>query len=516
MFRIILAVFLLSWLPETLWAINYDSDTQLDFKWSEASGNPNHYNVYVCMDELVDNNGEKIYRFEGPTEKNSYTVMGEAGHSYRIKVEAVDAAGNVGPISEESDLVICQTKSSLTSHLSAGINMMAVPLKPNKDLVWKLSDLGKCIGPNLLSISCYDESIGRLVTYSPQFPLADPMDVLITAGKGYIVIMEAATDVIFEGTAWDDNVTLAKGINISSVPLCPGNEWRLNDLAEYIGSGVSYLMWYDKRISQYVSYFPPWSKDDPSNIVVKGDESYLVFMESEKEVTFTGQAWKNEDSVPSPFISSYSQPKETTPILIVEGLVKQERPDIALNMLQIKLSNRKRDQTVNSITGTVANDGRYVVTLMDFLHNNAAQVGDVLEITASDPTATYSVEPIQHIISASDIKSCLVSLDDICLRVLPKHAALLQSYPNPFNPETWIPYQLSSPSEVTILIYDIAGHLVRTLSPGNQPAGYYEKKQRAAYWNGRNEDGEKVKSGIYFYTLKAGTFQATKKFVLLK
>ena len=94
--------------------------------------------------------------------------------------------------------------------------------------------------------------------------------------------------------------------------------------------------------------------------------------------------------------------------------------------------------------------------------------------------------------------------------------ALLSNYPNPFNPETWIPYQLSDPAEVTVSIYSVNGKLVRTLELGQMPAGVYSDKGRAAYWNGQNEQGEPVASGVYFYTLTAGEFKATRKMVIRK
>ena len=93
---------------------------------------------------------------------------------------------------------------------------------------------------------------------------------------------------------------------------------------------------------------------------------------------------------------------------------------------------------------------------------------------------------------------------------------LLANYPNPFNPETWIPYQLSKPAEVTLHIYAVNGTLVRTLALGHQPAGMYHSKSRAAYWDGQNEQGEKIASGVYFYTLTAGDFTATRKMLIRK
>ena len=98
----------------------------------------------------------------------------------------------------------------------------------------------------------------------------------------------------------------------------------------------------------------------------------------------------------------------------------------------------------------------------------------------------------------------------------PKETALLPNYPNPFNPETWIPYQLAKPADVTLHIYSVNGALVRTLALGHRPAGMYHNKSRAASWDGRNEHGEPVASGVYVYTLTAGNFTATRKMLIRK
>ena len=98
----------------------------------------------------------------------------------------------------------------------------------------------------------------------------------------------------------------------------------------------------------------------------------------------------------------------------------------------------------------------------------------------------------------------------------PKETALLPNYPNPFNPETWIPYQLTEPADVSLTIYNIQGGIVRDLDLGHQRAGMYQSRTRAAYWDGRNTVGEPVASGVYFYTLKAGDFTATRKMLIRK
>ena len=100
--------------------------------------------------------------------------------------------------------------------------------------------------------------------------------------------------------------------------------------------------------------------------------------------------------------------------------------------------------------------------------------------------------------------------------VIPDNTVLLTNFPNPFNPETWIPYQLAEPSEVTLTIYDIQGRVVRRLALGHQPAGFYQSRSKAVHWDGRNQLGEKVATGVYFYTLKAGDFSATRKMLIRK
>ena len=124
----------------------------------------------------------------------------------------------------------------------------------------------------------------------------------------------------------------------------------------------------------------------------------------------------------------------------------------------------------------------------------------------------------------------LVKSDDLPLEVIPAvngapsnnnqqipdGTVFLPNYPNPFNPETWMPYQLANASDVTFTIYNMRGIVVRELALGHKSAGYYTSKNRAAYWNGRNNLGEKVAAGVYFSTLKAGDYTATRKMLIRK
>jgi len=107
-------------------------------------------------------------------------------------------------------------------------------------------------------------------------------------------------------------------------------------------------------------------------------------------------------------------------------------------------------------------------------------------------------------------------LERLLVALAPEETALLMNYPNPFNPETWIPYELAKSAEVMLHIYAVNGTLVRRLVLGHRAAGIYHSKSHAAYWDGRNVQGEKVTSGVYFYTLSAGDFEATRKMLIRK
>ena len=107
-------------------------------------------------------------------------------------------------------------------------------------------------------------------------------------------------------------------------------------------------------------------------------------------------------------------------------------------------------------------------------------------------------------------------LEQLLAAFTPQETALLPNYPNPFNPETWIPYRLAKDADVTLTIYDTTGTMVRQFDLGYQVAGVYTDRASAAYWNGRSATGEQVASGVYFYSLSAGSYSATRKMLILK
>jgi len=118
--------------------------------------------------------------------------------------------------------------------------------------------------------------------------------------------------------------------------------------------------------------------------------------------------------------------------------------------------------------------------------------------------------------NAVELKLLLRKLIALAERRIPSKTSLGQNYPNPFNPDTWIPYNLAYDASITITIYNAKGQRIRSLSLGTQLAGEYLTKDKAVSWDGRNEYGEQVGSGTYFYQLQVGDFSAIKKMILLK
>ena len=114
------------------------------------------------------------------------------------------------------------------------------------------------------------------------------------------------------------------------------------------------------------------------------------------------------------------------------------------------------------------------------------------------------------------MKRGFVVLEQLLVSLTPRRTKLLANYPNPFNPETWIPYRLAEDAFVTLTIYDGSGRVVRTLDVGHRIASAYENRSKAIYWDGRNGLGEQVASGVYFYTLTAGDYSATRKMLVVK
>ena len=224
----------------------------------------------------------------------------------------------------------------------------------------------------------------------------------------------------------------------------------------------------------------------------------------------------------APAIPTVEPSQPDTPVSEPVQLAGDLNADGVVNIQDLVLVASQFGQT-GQHTADINEDG--VVNIQDLV-----LIAGAFDTTASAPAAhSQVVEPL----TAGEVQRWLrgakqlehkdsimirgiVVLKNLLALLTPAETVLLHNYPNPFNPETWIPYQLKTPTEVRIAIYDPRGVLVRELSLGYQVAGRYTSRARAAYWDGRNTVGEPVTSGLYFYTLTAGDFSATRRMVILK
>ena len=196
--------------------------------------------------------------------------------------------------------------------------------------------------------------------------------------------------------------------------------------------------------------------------------------------------------------------------------------DGVVNILDLVLVSSRFGES-GEIEADVNADG--VVNIQDLVLVAAAIGGDAAA-PSIDPQSLAMLsaadlqqwlEEARHFVAADAISQRGIAvLEQLLSALMPKETALLANYPNPFNPETWIPYHLAESADVTLTIYAVDGKVVRTLALGHQDAGIYESKSRAAYWDGRNAVGERVASGLYFYMLTAADFAATGKMLIMK
>jgi hypothetical protein len=205
----------------------------------------------------------------------------------------------------------------------------------------------------------------------------------------------------------------------------------------------------------------------------------------------------------------------STSVLVIEGDLACEDNLSAVNDIEVTITSLHTGQTIYDTTGRTAGDGRFT-TFLNLLGDQFG-VGDAFELRVVDPSGTFSwARPIRYQLTADDVRRSRLSLNSILLNVIPDKTALMANYPNPFNPETWIPFQLSADAAVKVGIYNAAGERVRSLDLGWLPAGTYSSRMKAAHWDGRSEMGERVASGLYFYCLEAGSFAETHRMIMAK
>ena len=303
------------------------------------------------------------------------------------------------------------------------------------------------------------------------------------------------------------DVTLEPGLNMISIPLMPEVPYTAKSLAEMLEATL--IIRLDIPTQNFIAYT---TVDEGTGFSIDGGKGYIVNTPTGGMVKFTGTAWNNQSEAAddAPAAPTLSTPKNTWAFVVTSDL-----RDMATGTGYILIAKNRRTGTI--ATETITSDvKRAAAVWADLNRKSVVEAGDKLEIALYDERGNIVSGPFQRTVSTADIRNAFLNLQLTVGDVRPKDTILAQNYPNPFNPETWIPYQLSKSAEVSIHIHNVAGHLVRTLDLGLKPTGAYMTPSTAAYWDGKNAAGERVASGIYFYTLQTADFAATRRMVILK
>ena len=253
-------------------------------------------------------------------------------------------------------------------------------------------------------------------------------------------------------------VTLAKGLNMISVPLAPPKSMTARSLAGI--AGATTVITLDTANQRFVA----WTPNAPdAGFSIEGGKGYIVNVPEARNFAFAGAPWTDPtEGAAAPTIST-QMPKEAWAFVVSGNL---EGPQ-TFDGYQVIVRNLRTNSTIT----TAVQEDYFAAATADLARRSVVKVGDMIEVRVLGPdgnvesqTRSFKVTP-EHLANAV----LSVNLDNIGQ---PMQSQLLQNYPNPFNPETWIPYQLSEDSPVSVSIYDASGKLVRTLSLGTQSAGF--------------------------------------------
>ena len=408
--------------------------------------------------------------------------------------------------------------------IPAGISLIHIPLKVTavdeiEKTIKSVGDVYDALGgtSRVNFLITYDSTTQGWLSYFVPSDKGSSADAALTDDTGIIAGLRTPVSIQLRGdplgTDGNSAITLNQGLNLVGLPLRDSRITRVSDLfaLEGIGRNVPVVILTDNGTFNAVG-----RADDPGDIEITGGQSFILTAQRAATVDISGDGWTNVSGMATaPAIALTGiEVGDTTPVLGLRGSIVDEETGANQVGIRVTVKNLSTSEKVATVTGD--DEAGYRITVVDVEMRRAATIGDILEISAQSPNPFIGVEPLRYTVTAEDVKRSLIQLPGLITYEIPAETKLLHNYPNPFNPETWIPYRLAKDAFVVLTIYDGSGRVVRTLEVGHQTAAVYESRSKAVYWDGRNGFGEQVASGVYFYHLSAGDFSATRKMVILK
>ena len=471
----------------------------------------------------------------GGTVQPETTLTDQNGRAESTLTVGIEAVTNTVDVSVEgiSEPETFNTAIEIEFDLSipSNISLIHVPLKvttvdgvaQNVTSVAELYDaLGSASKVNFLIT--YDSQTQEWHSYFGTADTGTPADKALTDDTGIIAGMIASTSIRLSGALLGRNgtstITLNQGLNLVGLPLRDSRIIRVSDLLvlDGIGDNVPSIILTDSGEFKSVGQV-----DDPGDIPIIGGQSFIMNAPEAATVEISGEGWYNNSAIataPPVGNADLHSPitpikvTNTTPVLALRGSIVDEEVGLKMEGFRVAVKNLSTGREITTVTGT--DEMGYRITTVDIETGRAATIGDILEVSAESSDPLIGVQRLWYTITAEDVKRSRIQLPALIAYEIPTETELLANYPNPFNPETWIPYQLAQDAFVTLTIYDVNGRIIRTLDVGHRIAAVYESRSKAIHWDGKNRLGEPVTSGIYFYTLTAGDYSATRKMVILK
>ena len=360
--------------------------------------------------------------------------------------------------------------------IPAGISLIHLPLKVTEvdgvaQTIESVADLYDALGGT--------SAVNFLITYDSQaqewrsyFGASDkgrPADRTLTDDMGIIAGMIAPASISLSGSPLGTNgsgtITINPGLNLVGLPLRDSRITRVSDLfaLDGIGGNVPVIILTDGGEFKAVG-----RADDPGDIPIVGGQAFILTAQRAETVALSGDGWTNISgtaAAPSMALTGI-EVGDITPVLGLRGAVVDEGTGVNQVGLRVTVKNLSTRRAVAAVTGP--DEAGYRLTVVDIETGRAAQIGDVLEISAQSPNPFIGVEPLRYTITAEDVKRSHIQLPELVVYEIPTETQLLPNYPNPFNPETWIPYRLAEDAFITLTIYDQTGQIVRILDVGHQ------------------------------------------------
>ena len=318
------------------------------------------------------------------------------------------------------------------------------------------------------------------------------VDVSVSNPDGHSISTTKGFRYYGNSTSWLSTMTLSQGLNLVSLPLSPAQSLTASSLAESLGSTIVIRA----EDGQFEAYVPQGNLGIDFPIAM--GKGYIVNLLEAKAFEVTGQPW----GVPA----APAQPASEPWAFVVSGRVLGTLPPGA----SVRVTNQSSG---DSLLRPISQDGEFVGAFVDMSQQAVVSPGDSLTFEVVNANGHVLTRlPSRHLTAESVAHAHLHTT----FQANPQATRLLPNFPNPFNPETWIPYQLAEPGEVTLRIFDTGGREVRRFELGWKPVGWYDTRVTAAHWDGRNGLREPVGSGSYWVVMESNGSRNVRRIVVTK